>query len=731
MELVTPHLKSVLKNYQHSATNSLHGPGTATLIQATTKKEPRDRDEPLDIPETIIQPPQPFPIQQLPILTTPDTSRSERTETMLEGESISCFVVGGEKRLCLPQVLNSVLRDFTLHQINQECDRLQIYCSRCTPEQLNELKNTGILPHGAPSCGLIKKTDAERLCSALVHACAPIVTVPVSKAGGLSFRVYHECFGKCTGVCTPTLYSECGGKCVECVECRGLFTAQQFVCHAHKPLENRTCHWGFDSGNWRAYLHVARDEPDRDKCARLLDALKERQDLPPAVVACDITANGHKRKQIQMLEPEILKADPLDLPIKKSKLDEYAAYLYAATLDPLYIHAAMYEQWSNRPLSAFRPVTSIFSGKEPSNGKTRHHSAKYYKDQPPVLQHPERVVPLSESERFERSFQPNVALAPALPVPPVHRYNNTQSSRHHHTNNHPQNEIKEPVIKQEEIEYSPHEHLQQHQPAIEEPCPITTVISKSRSQPHDLEDASMDRTRSAVVDSTVPTISVVQSTGVNPNRYNSEIELSTDTDDSLSDMSTDNPRKTSSDVQRVLDALIEVPNQMRDRVLDIVKRMACEQNRMMQCCHEKDERIAQLEQRVLELESNMRQATGGATSVRSSHSEYDVTVTSSRAEVPIQDECTVNISEDTANTDSPVGSSCVPEATVAVPSPEILESNEKQQEKCVKEEVKVMLQESDVTIPVACKSPEVEKDVEKTSVEADKTSEVTIKNEPQ
>lgn len=37
---------------------------------------------------------------------------------------------------------------------------------------------------------------------------------------------------------------------------------------------------------------------------------------------------------------------------------------------------------------------------------------------PPVLQHPERVVPLSECKRFEPHFQPNVALAP-IPAPSV------------------------------------------------------------------------------------------------------------------------------------------------------------------------------------------------------------------------------------------------------------------------------------------------------------------------
>uniref|UniRef100_UPI000068341A Ski oncogene n=1 Tax=Homo sapiens TaxID=9606 RepID=UPI000068341A len=99
----------------------------------------------------------------------PSDRSTERCETVLEGETISCFVVGGEKRLCLPQILNSVLRDFSLQQINAVCDELHIYCSRCTADQLEILKVMGILPFSAPSCGLITKTDAERLCNALLY----------------------------------------------------------------------------------------------------------------------------------------------------------------------------------------------------------------------------------------------------------------------------------------------------------------------------------------------------------------------------------------------------------------------------------------------------------------------------------------------------------------------------------------------------------------------------------
>jgi len=57
--------------------------------------------------------------QPTPVLTTPDHSRTEKKETFLEDQRIACFVIGGEKRLCFPQILTTVLRPFLLPQINQ------------------------------------------------------------------------------------------------------------------------------------------------------------------------------------------------------------------------------------------------------------------------------------------------------------------------------------------------------------------------------------------------------------------------------------------------------------------------------------------------------------------------------------------------------------------------------------------------------------------------------------
>lgn len=305
--------------------------------------------------------------------------------------------------------------------------------------------------------------------------------------------------------------------------------------------------------------------------------------------------------QISLLEPDVLKSDPLlDIPLKKSKLvDEYAAYLYAA-IDPLYMHAALYEQWSNRTLSAFRPVPNLFA----KEGKSRHIPSSLggrYKE-PPLLQNPERVVSLSESEKFERSFQPNVALAP----PKKQKYKGLDLATDDY---------------------------------VKESPDATSVITSKEYTKVPTKLQHIERTHSAIVDSTV---SVVQSTA--QQRYNSEIELSTDTDDSLSDTSGDNLRKLS-DVQRVAEALTDASEEMKERVLDLVRNITKEHSRVIQQCQEKDERIRQLEQKIKELQTEMRQPEDVNDS-GSRQSEYDVS--SSRAEIPAEESSeieTINVRE--------------------------------------------------------------------------------------
>lgn len=265
-EYVTAQIRTVLKSFQNTATKSLQGPGFS-LVHNSHKKEiltPEPNEE------QIHQPPPPPELPQ-PVLSTADTDHGILYETTLEGNPIACFLIGGEMRLCVPQILNTTLTRFHLDQIYQYLDDLQISCSVCTPEQLNEFKAASIIPENTTFTGLITRTNAERLCSALLHHSD---TRRVMK-GAVSFKVFHKCFGKCEGKCTPDLYSPKEPSCIECLVCHGMFSPQKFVCHAHYNREKKTCHWGFDSSNWRAYLQVAKDEENGEEFSKLLDELYE------------------------------------------------------------------------------------------------------------------------------------------------------------------------------------------------------------------------------------------------------------------------------------------------------------------------------------------------------------------------------------------------------------------------------------------------------------------------
>ena len=132
----------------------------------------------------------------------------------------------------------------------------------------------------APSCGLITQTDAERLCANLlqIHGKGPkrsANSVPSNQYERLySIKVQHKCFGKCSGTLYPTLYIAPQAECILCDTCQAIFSPRTFVSHGHKSEENRICHWGFNSDNWRSYLKI-RSTEDR-KAHEELELYKEK-----------------------------------------------------------------------------------------------------------------------------------------------------------------------------------------------------------------------------------------------------------------------------------------------------------------------------------------------------------------------------------------------------------------------------------------------------------------------
>ena len=212
-----------------------------------------------------------------PLLIAAEGSTSyELTEIMLKNKLITCFKIGGERRLCMPQVLKEVLNIFTPAQIQSVSDSLHINFAECNAAQLEALKKGGVLPSGVPRCGLVTLTDAERLCAALLES--PPSTCQ-SRLDSTAIPVAHECFGGCKGMFLPREYISPSSLCIECLKCTGRLNPSEFVTHTHSRQEDRICHWGFDMSNWRFYLMLSPNSDDLSVMQRqqkILDDMKGR-----------------------------------------------------------------------------------------------------------------------------------------------------------------------------------------------------------------------------------------------------------------------------------------------------------------------------------------------------------------------------------------------------------------------------------------------------------------------
>jgi hypothetical protein len=71
----------------------------------------------------------------------------------LHGEPIVSLVMEGCERLCLAQISNTLLRDFSYNEIHNRRVALGITCVQCTPVQLEILRRAGAMPVSSRRCG--------------------------------------------------------------------------------------------------------------------------------------------------------------------------------------------------------------------------------------------------------------------------------------------------------------------------------------------------------------------------------------------------------------------------------------------------------------------------------------------------------------------------------------------------------------------------------------------------
>ncbi|XP_076588368.1 SKI family transcriptional corepressor 1a isoform X2 [Chaetodon auriga] len=174
------------------------------------------------------------------------------SETSLYGVPIVSLVIDGRERLCLAQISNTLLKNYSYNEIHNRRVALGITCVQCTPVQLELLRRAGAMPISSRRCGMITKREAERLCKSFLGAHSP-PKLPENFA----FDVSHECAWGCRGSFIPARYNSSRAKCIKCSFCNMYFSPNKFIFHSHRTTESKYLQPDAANFNsWRRHLKL-------------------------------------------------------------------------------------------------------------------------------------------------------------------------------------------------------------------------------------------------------------------------------------------------------------------------------------------------------------------------------------------------------------------------------------------------------------------------------------------
>ncbi|XP_038136302.1 SKI family transcriptional corepressor 1 homolog-B isoform X1 [Cyprinodon tularosa] len=189
--------------------------------------------------------------QELPYPST-SLKPNQVGETVLYGIPIVSLVIDGQERLCLAQISNTLLKNYSYNEIHNRRVALGITCVQCTPVQLEILRRAGAMPISSRRCGMITKREAERLCKSFLGAHSP-PKLPENFA----FDVSHECAWGSRGNFIPARYNSSRAKCIKCSYCNMYFSPNKFIFHSHRTPESKyTQPDAANFNSWRRHLKL-------------------------------------------------------------------------------------------------------------------------------------------------------------------------------------------------------------------------------------------------------------------------------------------------------------------------------------------------------------------------------------------------------------------------------------------------------------------------------------------
>ncbi|XP_005159192.1 SKI family transcriptional corepressor 1 homolog-B isoform X2 [Danio rerio] len=183
----------------------------------------------------------------------PPLKPNQVSETSLYGIPIVSLVIDGQERLCLAQISNTLLKNYSYNEIHNRRVALGITCVQCTPVQLEILRRAGAMPISSRRCGMITKREAERLCKSFLGAHSP-PKLPENFA----FDVSHECAWGSRGNFIPARYNSSRAKCIKCSFCNMYFSPNKFIFHSHRTPESKyTQPDAANFNSWRRHLKLS------------------------------------------------------------------------------------------------------------------------------------------------------------------------------------------------------------------------------------------------------------------------------------------------------------------------------------------------------------------------------------------------------------------------------------------------------------------------------------------
>ncbi|XP_026110073.1 SKI family transcriptional corepressor 1 homolog-B-like isoform X9 [Carassius auratus] len=184
------------------------------------------------------------------------------SETVLYGVPIVSLVIDGQERLCLAQISNTLLKNYSYNEIHNRRVALGITCVQCTPVQLEILRRAGAMPISSRRCGMITKREAERLCKSFLGA-----HNPPKLPENFAFDVSHECAWGSRGSFIPARYNSSRAKCIKCTYCNMYFSPNKFIFHSHRTPESKyTQPDAANFNSWRRHLKLADKSLSDDLC---------------------------------------------------------------------------------------------------------------------------------------------------------------------------------------------------------------------------------------------------------------------------------------------------------------------------------------------------------------------------------------------------------------------------------------------------------------------------------